>query len=152
MEKKGHTKCWHLFVTLAELRRANEFVFTFVDEISRGGGNPGWCWETAAQLPGNLAETTKLVSCVASPFASLDQNYLMSLLRNRALVPEAGEGSCGARLPDHTVFRLSSLRETEPLLFLSTADGESGGNENNNKTKLLPTAEKIILPLLFFPL
>lgn len=55
-------------MTLAELRRANEFVFTFVDEISRGGGNPGWCWETTARLPRNLAETTILVSCVASLF------------------------------------------------------------------------------------
>lgn len=74
-------------MTLAEPRRANEFVFTFVDEISRGGGNPGWCWETVVQLPRNLAETTKLVSCVASPFVSLDQNYLMSLLRNRSSGP-----------------------------------------------------------------
>lgn len=42
------------------------------------------------------------------------------------------------------------MREAATAPSLSAADGESGETENNNKTKLLPTAEKITLSLLFF--
>lgn len=52
-----------------------------------------------------------------------------------------------------TQFSGSLLRERlQPLLSFQQLMVKVGRKENNNKTKLLPTAEKITLPLLFFPL